>query len=214
MHEERDETIERVRAALKPLPPKDALAVARVLSAVHGRNPQPTPWWREAIDWLRMPTVSVAAVGGVAVAALFVGYALNDTSSAPSFRGPNSAAPSVADAGSTPSNSSAVSSAVVPMVAASSAAGAERLIPVQFVFDFPSASTVIVAGDFNEWSMEQSPMQKDASGAWTITIPVKAGRHEYSFVVDGKTWMADPRALKGRDDDFGKPGSVIVVSPP
>ena len=140
MHEERDETLKRVRAALQPLPPTDAHAVARVLSAVHGRTP--------------------------------------------------------------------------PVVAVSSMADAERGVPVQFVLDLPSAARVSVVGDFNDWAIDQAPMQKFASGAWSVTIPVKPGRHEYAFVVDGKKWMADPRAAKARDNDFGKPGSVIVVNTP
>ena len=33
------------------------------------------------------------------------------------------------------------------------------------------------------------------------------------FVVDGKTWIADPRAPRAQDSDFGKPGSVLLVTP-
>lgn len=209
MHEERDETIERVKAALKPLPPTDAHAVARVLSAVHGRTPQPTPRWREFLDWMRAPSVSVAAVGGVAVAALFVGYMLSDT--APALRGPNSAAPAVATA---PSAAPSVASESLPVVPVSSVADAERAVPHQFVLDLPSATSVSVVGDFNDWSIDQAPMQKFADGAWNVTIPIKPGRHEYAFVVDGKKWMADPRAPKAKDSDFGKPGSVLMVNTP
>ncbi|MBC8090129.1 MAG: isoamylase early set domain-containing protein [Phycisphaerae bacterium] len=207
MQEERDETIERVRRAIKPLPPTDAHAVARVLSAVHGRTPQPTPRWREFLDWMRAPSLSFAAAGSVAVAALFVGYMLSGT--APTLRGPNSAAPAVAVAASP-----AVAEEPLPVVPVSTALDAERAVPVQFVLDMPSAASVSVVGDFNEWAIDQAPMQKFASGAWSVTIPVKPGRHEYAFVIDGKKWMADPRAPRARDNDFGKPGSVIVVNTP
>ena len=210
MHEERDDAIERVKAALKPLPPTDAHAVARVLSAVQGRTPQPTPRWREFLDWLRTPSLSVAATGGVAVAALFVGYMLSDT--ARTLRGPNSAAPAVAVAPS--STEPTVAEDSRPVVAVSSIDDAERAVPVQFVLNLPSAMSVSVVGDFNNWTVNQAPMQKFAGGAWTVTLPVKPGRHEYAFVVDGKTWMADPRQPKARDNDFGKPGSVIVVNTP
>lgn len=210
MHDERDETIERVKAALKPLPPTDAHAVARVLSAVHGRTPQPTPRWREFLDWMRAPSVSLAAVGGVAVAALFVGYMLSDT--APALRGPNSAAPAVANV--PPATATSASSESLPVVPVSSDVDAERVVPHQFVLELPSAATVSVVGDFNDWTIDQAPMQKFAGGTWSITIPVKPGRHEYAFVVDGKRWMADPRAPKAKDNDFGKPGSVIVVNNP
>ena len=212
MHEERDETIERVKAALRPQPPTDAHAVARVLSAVHGRTPQPTPRWREFLDWMRMPSLSVAATGGVAVAALIVGYMLCENWTTPTLRGPDSAAPALAAAPS--AAVAAVAQGSLPVVAVSSLANAERAVPVQFVLDLPSAASVSVVGDFNDWTIDQAPMQKFASGAWSVTIPVKPGRHEYAFVVDGKKWMADPRAAKARDNDFGKPGSVIVVNTP
>jgi hypothetical protein len=211
MHEDRDETIERVKAALKPLPPTNAHAVARVLSAVHGRTPQPTPRWRELLDWMRMPSLSIAATGGVAVAALFVGYMLSENSTAPSLRGPNSAASARAVA--TGTTVPALGDAV-PVVTATSVEDAARRVPVQFVLELPSATTVSVVGDFNDWSIDQAPMQKFADGAWSVTMLVTPGRHEYAFVVDGKTWMADPRQPKARDTDFGKPGSVIVVNTP
>lgn len=210
MSEERDETIERVRAALKPLPPTDAHAVARVLSAVHGRTPQPTPRWREFLDWMRSPSLSVAATGGVAIAALFVGYMLSDT--APTLRGPNSAAPSVAAAPSTAAPLATTES--LPVIPVSIVADAEQAVPHQFVLDLPSAASVSVVGDFNDWAIDLAPMQKFAGGTWAVTIPIKPGRHEYSFVVDGKKWMADPRAPKAKDSDYGKPGSVIVVNTP
>lgn len=217
MSVDRDETIERVRAALKPLPAADAHAVARVLSAVHGRSPQPTPRWREFLDWMRMPSLSVAATGGVAVAALFVGYMLSD-STALSLRGPNSAAaaPALSASAATSSETpgAAAANSTVPVVAVAAVPESERLVPWQFVLDLPSAEHVAVVGDFNDWNLDQAPMQKFANGTWSITVAIKPGRHEYAFVVDGKLWMADPRAPKAKDNDFGKPGSVIVVNTP
>lgn len=211
MHDERDETIERVRAALKPLPPTDAHAVARVLSAVHGRTPQPTPWWREFLDWVRVPSLSVAGASGLVAAALVAGFVIKGQLATSTTRTATTSnvATSSAPAAATPTNA-APTNALIPATADDT----ERAMPVQFVLDLPDASSVSVVGDFNNWAVDEAPMQKSSTGVWNLTLPVKPGRHEYSFVVDGKRWIADPRAPKANTGDFGKPGSVVVVTTP
>lgn len=218
---ESDETIQRVSAVLKPMPQSDPRAIARVLSAVHGRTPQPTPRWRLMLEWMRMPSLSVASASGVATIALVAGYALN--SSLQPLQAPTAGAtiPNVAanlsgdsavEVLNTSNNSSNTTG--VPVIAAAAVAeDAEVAQPVQFVVDIPEAHTVSVVGDFNDWTVDQALMKFD-NGAWSITLPVKPGRHEYAFVVDGKRWIADPRAPKSRDNDFGKPQSVLVVTTP
>src|SRR5262249_50334864 len=65
---------------------------------------------------------------------------------------------------------------------------------VQFVYVAPQASKVFVVGDFNGWDATKTPMVRAANtGAWSVTLPMTAGRHLYGFVVDG-TWAADPSA--------------------
>lgn len=215
MPDESDETILRIKDALKPFPPSDPRAVARILSAVHGRTPQPTPRWRELLDWTRMPSLSIAAATGLVAVALFAGYMANGRMRRPESGAINTAnAPVAANAiGDSGVRSNRAASAV-PVLPATAVDDVERALPVQFLLDLPSAHTVSVVGDFNDWTVDQAPMQKFANGAWSITLPVKPGRHEYAFVVDGTRWMADPRAPKAHDSDFGKPGSVIVVTRP
>jgi serine/threonine protein kinase len=55
----------------------------------------------------------------------------------------------------------------------------------------PNASSVFLRGDFNSWSATATPMKKDASGVWKVTVPLKTGRHAYKFLVDGKM-ILDP----------------------
>ena len=38
-----------------------------------------------------------------------------------------------------------------------------------------------------------------------------AGRHQYSYVVDGKSWSSDPNAPSAPDDGFGHANSVKIV---
>ncbi|MEO7998172.1 MAG: isoamylase early set domain-containing protein [Gemmatimonadaceae bacterium] len=206
MPNDRDETVERVRAALKPLPPTDAHAVARVLSAVHGRAPKPTPRWREWLDWMRMPSLSIVGATGLVAAAMIAGYVVNGQ-----FASRTNDAASSQTVAASPNTVTPIASPIIP---AAAAADAERAIPTQFVLDLPDAKSVSIVGDFNSWAIGEAPLQMMANGVWNITLPIKPGRHEYSFVVDGKRWMADPRAPKASNSDFGKPGSVIMVTSP
>jgi peroxiredoxin len=55
------------------------------------------------------------------------------------------------------------------------------------------AEAVYLAGSFNEWKPTGHKMEgPDASGFYTTKVKLKAGNHEYKFVIDGKTWRADP----------------------
>ena len=87
---------------------------------------------------------------------------------------------------------------------------------MQFVLDareVPDANRITVVGDFNDWNVNATPLTLDR-GAWSVSLPATQGRHVYAFVIDGERWMADPRAPKAPDADFGRPGSVIIVPTP
>jgi hypothetical protein len=83
-----------------------------------------------------------------------------------------------------------------------------------FVFVTHDASKVSLVGDFNQWSADATPMTRIAnSNAWTVTVPLAAGRHLYSFYAvgsDGEKWLADPNAPSS-DDGFGRENSVVLV---
>ena len=85
-----------------------------------------------------------------------------------------------------------------------------------FVFVTRGASKVSIVGDFNQWNADATPMQRIANTeAWTVTVPLKAGRHLYSFYAvgaDGEKWLADPNAPAAPDDGFGRVNSVVLVS--
>jgi hypothetical protein len=84
---------------------------------------------------------------------------------------------------------------------------------VKFVFVAPQAEKVALVGDFNGWDTTKTPMVRVANGGvWTVTLPLSAGRHLYSFVVDGSGWSTDPTAPLAADDGFGHANSVKIVS--
>ena len=84
--------------------------------------------------------------------------------------------------------------------------------PVTFVYVAPTARSVAVVGDFNNWGLNDAALvAKNDRGVWSITAAIPAGVHRYAFVVDGKTWVADPTAPRSSGDDFGMPSSALVV---
>jgi 1,4-alpha-glucan branching enzyme len=81
-----------------------------------------------------------------------------------------------------------------------------------FTYADPAAKSVSLAGEFNDWSATANPMQKDPSGVWTATVPLKPGKYQYKLVVDGN-WKPDPSSPGGADDGFGGRNSVKTVGP-
>ena len=81
---------------------------------------------------------------------------------------------------------------------------------VKFVFVAPTAGKVSVVGDFNDWDETRSPMMRlEKDGVWSITMPLSAGRHLYSYIVDG-AWRVDPAAPVA-GDGYGHMNSVKFV---
>lgn len=79
---------------------------------------------------------------------------------------------------------------------------------VRFVF-VGDAKTVSLVGDFNAWA--PTPLARAGrSGAWSASVPLQTGRHEYAFIVDGKTWTLD-RFAPSSADEFDAASSVITI---
>jgi hypothetical protein len=73
------------------------------------------------------------------------------------------------------------------------------------------AKQVCVAGSFNEWKPESTPLSLRGNGRWVGNLAIKPGRHEYLFVVDGQ-WVPDPNAKETVQNPFGGKNSVLIVS--
>jgi len=82
---------------------------------------------------------------------------------------------------------------------------------VRFVLYAPGAHRVAIAGTFNQWDREATPLAPaGASGVWTTTLALPPGQHQYAFVVDGDRWVPDP-AAPAVDDGFGRRNSLVAV---
>lgn len=89
------------------------------------------------------------------------------------------------------------------------AAASKSEVLVQFRLEAPRAATVALAGDFNNWAPTYE-MKRSEPGVWTIVVPLTPGVHDYSFIVDGNTWVPDP-AAPAKSDGFGGMNSRIAV---
>ncbi|MGH1347665.1 MAG: glycogen-binding domain-containing protein [Nannocystales bacterium] len=74
------------------------------------------------------------------------------------------------------------------------------------------AQAVFLAGTFNSWSENSTPMRRQPDGRWVATLKVEPGRHEYKFVRDGR-WCCDDCAEAGPkvDNGLGTMNHVLIV---
>lgn len=80
----------------------------------------------------------------------------------------------------------------------------------RFVVYLPDSSQTMLVGTFTDW--HPVPMERvGASGYWTLTLPVAAGEHRYSYLVGDGRRIADPTVVTREADDFGGENSVIEV---
>ncbi len=195
MDDERDELIERVAAALRRRQSHARPAISRILTTVEGR---PRRWWR-AVTWPSAP-FSLAVTVSLAAAALLLGFVSRDAAERPERDRQLAALPAARP---------------LSLVPVARVAGEPMRIPVQFTLRDVRASQVVLVGDFNYWSTDATPLERGAvDGTWSVTLPVTPGRHVYAFLIDGTTWMTDPRAQTARDLDFGRENSVLIVQAP
>ena len=81
--------------------------------------------------------------------------------------------------------------ALDPKAAASRMEGNDSMVVTTFRLErYSNATSVAVGGSFNGWNDMDYPMQWN-NGAWTIQLPLKPGKYEYKFSVDG-VWIPDP----------------------
>ena len=74
---------------------------------------------------------------------------------------------------------------------------APKKVAVEFVADCPLATTVSIAGTFNDWAVDVDMLKKDKkTGLWVAKISLVPGDYEYKFVCDGKNWDAGDNKIK------------------
>jgi 1,4-alpha-glucan branching enzyme len=82
-------------------------------------------------------------------------------------------------------------------------------------FHYPNheqVTSAALSGEFNGWSVTETPMHLLKTGVLSISVTLDAGR-EYAFryVLNGQHWVNDPEADKYVRNEFGEENSVVVV---
>ncbi len=78
-------------------------------------------------------------------------------------------------------------------------------------FSHPAATAVAIAGTFNDWRPEATPMVAMEGGRWLKELVLPPGRYEYLLVADGE-WLPDPQAKESAPNPFGGINSVAHVN--
>jgi hypothetical protein len=92
--------------------------------------------------------------------------------------------------------------------------GGQACAPHQFEYaaNDKSLHSVHVSGTFNAWAEPGTPLAHDAdSNVWKASVQLAAGNYEYKFVLDGTTWLPDPKNPETHSDTFGGVNSVLTV---
>jgi hypothetical protein len=192
-NEPTDNTIDRISEHLREPVKLDETFDVRVMSAVHaaalaGCDASHEQHAHAAAPrhwWNKRYTLSISPVGALALAASLIAVIYLGTLA----RTPDE---------------TAVATQTAPAKAQN----------VHFILVDDSAEQVFLVGDFNGWSKTATPLARTANGsAWTVSVPLPSGRHEYAFVAKdarGERWSADPLTTPV-EDEFGTLSSVVSV---
>lgn len=80
----------------------------------------------------------------------------------------------------------------------------------EFRFEAANAEEVCLVGNFNRWTVCETPLERVEPNLWRVKVVLSEGRHEYMFVVDGQ-WRTDPAASFHVDDGFGNQNAVVYL---
>jgi 1,4-alpha-glucan branching enzyme len=77
--------------------------------------------------------------------------------------------------------------------------------------DRPDATSVNVAGEFNDWKPDDIALTKGDDGIWRATLDLKPGKYQYKFIINGQDWIEDPANPDKVADPYGGYNSVLTV---
>ena len=76
----------------------------------------------------------------------------------------------------------------------------------------PSAQSVHVVGDFNNWSEKKQPMEKLKNGSFKIVLELETGKeYQYRYLIDGKTWENDWEADKYVNSGVSEENNSVIM---
>ena len=87
---------------------------------------------------------------------------------------------------------------------------------VRVTFTMPELEGVkqlYLVGDFNNWSITETPLARAADGSWSVALTLEGGqKYEYRYYADGQTWHNDWAADAYVLNTFGSENSVVDLA--
>jgi len=69
-----------------------------------------------------------------------------------------------------------------------------------------------LCGEFNDWSAEDTRLERGSDGSWQATVALEPGRsYLYRYLLDGQRWENDQQADRYEPNPLGAVDSVVVV---
>ena len=74
------------------------------------------------------------------------------------------------------------------------------------------AHTAVLAGEFNGWSLQETPMKKLKDGSFSAILSLPAGQsYRFRYVLDGGVWVNDTEADGYAPNEYGEANSVLTL---
>jgi chromosome partitioning protein len=85
-----------------------------------------------------------------------------------------------------------------------------KLKTVTLKITAPEAKDVYLAGEFNNWKLDESSRMEQTNGCWSKRLDLSHGKYRYRFVIDGN-WSEDPANPITQLNTYGTLDSLLVV---
>lgn len=75
------------------------------------------------------------------------------------------------------------------------------------------ADAICVAGDFNNWDTEATPMAKYKNGSFSVTVALDINReYQFRYLINDRIWENDAQADKYAYCDYGNCENSVIVT--
>ncbi|MFA6129713.1 MAG: AAA family ATPase [Candidatus Omnitrophota bacterium] len=85
-----------------------------------------------------------------------------------------------------------------------------KLNEITLTVKAPDAREVYLAGEFNNWKLDENSRMTQNNGSWTKSINLNNGKYRYRFVIDGN-WSEDPGNPLKQVNPYGTMDSLLEI---
>jgi len=86
-----------------------------------------------------------------------------------------------------------------------------KLNEITLTVKAPGAKEVYLAGEFNNWKLDENSRMEQSNGCWTKRLSLDSGKYRYRFVIDGN-WIEDPSNPLNQLNPYGTMDSLLEVN--